>query len=103
MKNIKEKARNVAVFLWTNNAYNAVVLTDGEFWICTENLGGVDLYAENPVEAVRQYISNTGFNSFADMYAEFSQDIGGLSPTVGRNFSEEFPRNELEICGMIYE
>ena len=30
---IKNKSRNVQVYFWQNNAYNAVVFTDGEYWI----------------------------------------------------------------------
>lgn len=103
MKNIKLKARNIAVFFWANNAYNAVVLTDGEYWICCDKFDDIDLYSENAVDDIRHYISTTDFNNFADMWTEFSQDISGVSPTVGRNFGAEFSRHELEFCGMIYE
>lgn len=103
MKNIKLKARNIAVFFWANNAYNAVIMTDGEYWICCDKFDDIDLYTENAVDIIRHYISTTDFNNFADMWAEFSQDISGLSPTVGRNFGAEFPRNDLQFCGMIYE
>lgn len=103
MKNIRWKKRNVAVFFWANNAYNAVVWTDGEYWMCFDSFDGIDLYAENAVDNIRHYISSTDFNRFDDLYYQYSADISGNLPVCGKNFSAEFPRHELEFVGMIYE
>lgn len=96
MRNIKFKKRNIAVFLWIGNAYNAVILTDGEYWICvSDTFDDIDLYAENAAEKLSRYIRTNDFNSFNDMYCQ--------GDSVGRNFSKLFSATELQLCGMIYE
>ena len=52
---------------------------------------------------LKSYIKNADFNSFDEMYNEFSQDQGGMSPAVGDNFGREFDKNELTKVGTIYE
>lgn len=95
---------NVQVFFWANNAYNAVVLTDGERWIVfDEEFDGIDLYGENVISELSEYIKNSEFNSFLAMYSDFSADASGMSPTVGINFGAEFDRGELTHIGMICE
>lgn len=106
---IKNKSRNVQVYFWQNNAYNAVVFTDGEYWIVFDGGsngkfdGSVDLYDEDAVSELKSYIKNADFNSFDEMYNEFSQDQGSMSPAVGDNFGREFDKNELTKVGTIYE
>lgn len=106
---IKNKSRNVQVYFWQNNAYNAVVFTDGEYWIVFDGDsngkfdGSVDLYDDGAVSELKSYIKNADFNSFDEMYNEFSQDQGSMSPAVGDNFGREFDKNELTKVGTIYE
>lgn len=101
--------RNVQAFFWENNAYNAVIFTDGEYWIVFDGDsqgrfdGKIDLYGENTVNELRAYISENDFNYFDDMYNQFEQDISSLSPAVGKNFGKEFDKSELTHITTIYE
>ena len=103
-KNIKKKPRNVQVYFWHNNAYNAVVMTDGEYWITfDDSFDGIDLYDEDVITELKSYIKTTDFNDFDDMYNQFANDENGNSPVVGDNFGGEFDTSELTKVGTIYE
>jgi antirestriction protein len=103
-KNIKKKSRNVQVYFWHNNAYNAVVMTDGEYWITfDDSFDGIDLYDEDVITELKSYIKTTDFNDFDDMYNQFANDENGNSPVVGDNFGGEFDTSELTKVGTIYE
>lgn len=107
---IKSKSnRNVQVYFWHNDAYNAVIFTDGEYYIVFDGDsrgmfdGVVDLYQEDVIDKLRNYIKTTDFNYFDDMYNDFSQNTSGMSPVTGRNFGSEFDKSELTKVGTIYE
>lgn len=103
-KEIKRKPRNVQVYFWKNNAYNAVVMTDGEYWITfDESFDGIDLYDEDVIDELKSYIKTTDFNDFDDMYNQFANDENGNSPVVGDNFGAEFDSSELTKVGTVYE
>lgn len=103
-KNIKKKPRNVQVYFWHNNAYNAVVMTDGEYWIVfDDSFDGIDLYDEDVITELKSYIKTTDFNDFDDMYNQFANDENVNSPVVGDNFGGEFDTSELTKVGTIYE
>lgn len=103
-EDIKSKPRNIQVFFWQNGGYNAVIFTDGEYWICfDEKFDGIDLYDDDIIATLKSYIKYTDFNDFDDMYSQFEQDKGGMSPAVGRDFGNEFDKSELTLVGTIYE
>lgn len=105
-KSIRDtKRRTVHYYFWETNAYNAVVITDGNYWIClSDDMDGIDLYSDNAVSQVKAYVNDlnrTGtWESFYNLYNDFSSrsDVA-----VGDNFSSEFPSSELTLCGTIYE
>lgn len=101
--------RNVQIFFWQNNAYNAVIFTDGEYWIVFDGNshgkfdGEVDLYGDNVIDDLKNYISKTDFNYFNELYNWFEQDRSCSAPVVGKDFGNEFDKSELTHITTIYE
>jgi hypothetical protein len=102
---IKNKPRNVTIFLWENNAYNAVIWTDGEYWICFDEVfDNYDLYDDDIVNKLKQYIKSNrnNFESFDDLYNQFDSNQSINGPLTGNNFGEEYPKSELTYIDTLY-
>ena len=104
-KEFKRFNETNSVYFWNGNAYNAVVWENNGHWICfDEKFDDIDLYQENVIDTLKNYITDEKFAStFGDMFDQFAQDRSGMSPACGFDFENDFPYDEVELITTVEE